>query len=80
MGEMYNEYLGILDKCQFDDTPKTVWASIVVSLLVQMQGEGTNEQRFDVVPSLIRREWETLHANGIILQKPKPSRGKRVAV
>lgn len=77
---MYNEYLGILDKCQFDDTPKAVWASIAVSLLFHMQGEGTDEQRFAAVPDLIRREWVALHGNGIVPQKAKPSRGKRDTV
>ena len=68
---MYNEYLGILDKMQFDDTPKTVWAAIAISLAYQLQGEGNDAERFSVIPSRLRHEWETLHANGIIPQKPK---------
>ena len=79
MGEMFNEYLGILDKCQFDDTPKTVWASIAVSLAYRLQEEGDDTARFSVIPSRLFHEWHMLYANGIVPQKPKRSRGKKAA-
>jgi len=46
------------------DTPKAVWAAIAVSLATQ-GGDRLTEAR-----ALILAEWEVLHANGIVPQKP----------
>ena len=48
----------------FDEIPKTVLAAIAVSALTH----GGNE--LDEAAKLVAHEWDVLHANGIVPQKP----------
>ena len=58
-----NEYARIV----FDvDAPKTVWMAIAVSLMARL-----NDENWKEIPERIAAEWRTLHANGIVPQKPR---------
>jgi hypothetical protein len=49
----------------FDRTPKAVIAAIAVSLAMRLSGDD-----FIKASQLVAEEWEILHANGIIPQRP----------
>ena len=59
-----NEYAEMFGKL-YDTTPKAVFAGVLASLLIRDNGE-----KQDAVISAFLEEWNALHANGIIHQKP----------
>lgn len=66
-GKRDNEYARLV----FDiDAPKTVWMAIAVAFADRLIGTGPDGQ-LQSVSELIRREWELLHQNGIVPQKPR---------
>lgn len=60
-----NEYIEALDRGVFDDIPKSVFAAIAVSYLVNHGVE------FSDVTQEILNEWQTLYDNKVVPQKPK---------
>jgi hypothetical protein len=63
LNNKHNEYeaeLGAL----FDECPKAVLAAIAVSALT------SGGDRLDKAALMVAAEWSTLHANGIVPQKP----------
>jgi len=60
----YNEYANAINPHLYVRTPKAVFAALVVSLL---SGGG---ESFERINELILHEWQVLHDNGIVPQKP----------
>ena len=60
-----NGYQQLIDPALYEKTPKAVFAALVVSFLLNHQN--VNQSNIDLD---IKREWATLHENGIIPQKP----------
>lgn len=60
-----NEYVSTLGR-DFTETPKTVYAAIALSFAMRLTGDDWNAAK-----ALLANEWETLHANGILPQKPR---------
>jgi hypothetical protein len=48
------------------DAPKTVWMAIAFSLAMRIR-----EDDFALAAQEVYAEWEALHANGIVPQKPR---------
>lgn len=65
-----NEYAGMLPPGMMDNTPKAVFAALLVS-------EYLNRQNIlpDELAATIFGEWKTLYQNGIVPQRP-PNRPK----
>jgi hypothetical protein len=61
-----NEYADMLHPL-YDNIPKTVMAAIAVSFAIQLKGEEDFEY---FIKKRIMEEWEILHQNGIVPQKP----------
>lgn len=61
----HNEYSKLLSPEFYKNCPKTVLAAIAVSYQLTL-----NEENFENVQKDILKEWEILHENGIVLQKP----------
>ena len=66
INKIFNDYAAVIDRI-YADTPKAVLAAIAVSALTQ-GGDFLDE----ALPRLLR-EWDTLHANGIVPQ-PVPTK------
>jgi hypothetical protein len=60
-----NEYIQALERGVFDSIPKSVFAAIAISYLVN------HGVAFEDVTEEIMNEWQTLHLNGIVPQKPR---------
>jgi hypothetical protein len=67
-GSSQNEYQKKLG-WMFDEIPKTVLAAIAVSLTVN-SAEGGPEDVAAACQDWLAHEWEVLHLNGIVPQKP----------
>lgn len=65
-----NEYAAALGDL-FDRTPKAVLAAIAVSVCTQ------GGDFLDEAAGRLLHEWDVLHANGIVPQKP-PKHGERI--
>ncbi len=63
LGNTHNGYAASLDEL-FDKTPKAVLAAIAVSALT------TGGDQIEHAKSRLAREWQILHDNGIVPQKP----------
>jgi uncharacterized protein (DUF608 family) len=50
------------------EAPKTVWMAIAFSLAMLIENSDK-----DAAVARVMAEWETLHANGIVPQKPRRS-------
>jgi len=60
-----NEYA----RTVFDvDAPKTVWMAVAVSFAARLIDRDPGDPEIE---TLIRAEFRTLHANGIVPQKPR---------
>lgn len=68
-----NAYIESLDAFVFDIIPKSVWAAIAISALT------SGGDRLSEATNAVMREWEALHQNGIVKQKPKTRKAKNVA-
>jgi len=64
LGNLRNEYQDLLG-ADFDKTPKSVYAALAVSLAMRLNPESNADAL-----KMLRDEWATLHANGIVPQKP----------
>ena len=51
----------------FEVTPKTVWASLALSLALRLAGDGSWSTAF----ALLESEWRALHANKLVPQYPR---------
>ncbi len=60
-----NEYQKSIDPALYADTPKAVFAALLVSYLQRMGVE------FEEVNSAIAQEWQALYEAEIVPQKPK---------
>jgi hypothetical protein len=63
-----NHYYPLVRR-DFERIPKTVYASIVASLLIRLHGEALLEDAPRLC-DLILEEWDALYAKGIVPQKP----------
>lgn len=61
-----NEYARLV--CNID-APKTVWMAIAVAFADKLTGK--TGEGLESVGDAIFREWEVLHENGIVPQKPR---------
>ena len=61
--EFSNEYADLFSS--YDEIPKSVFAAIVVSLILK-----ENNETIETVEDLFFDEWESLNVSGIISQKP----------
>lgn len=61
-----NEYAAVLGST-FDAIPKTVLAAIVISFAMRIEPD-LHDSEFE---NFIFKEWQVLHQNGIVPQKPK---------
>ncbi|MEJ7745272.1 MAG: hypothetical protein WKF61_00655 [Luteimonas sp.] len=59
-----NDYAEVLNPALYNEIPKAVFAAIVVSALTN-GGDWLNE-----ADSRIAKEWDVLHGNGIVPQRP----------
>lgn len=67
LGKKDNEYARELLNI---DAPKTVWMALAYSFAARiMEGEGVHAS--SAVEALVWSEWEILHANNIVPQKPR---------
>lgn len=62
--KLQNEYADALGAELYERTPKAVLAAIAVSALT------TGGERLGEAAKLLLKEWETLHLNGIVPQRP----------
>lgn len=62
--KLKNEYVTLFGEL-YKKTPKAVFAAIAASLLIQI-----SEEHWEEAPRAFLREWQTLHENGLIPQKP----------
>ena len=60
-----NEYQKAIDPALYADTPKAVFAALLVSYLQRLGIE------FSDVDAAIREEWQALYDSEIVPQKPK---------
>ena len=60
-----NDYQKLIDSSLYQKTPKAVFAAIVVSLFLNHQNVNAEK-----VNEIFIAEWETLHKQGLIPQKP----------
>jgi len=60
-----NDYQKAISNKLYADTPKSVFAALAVSVLVNMCGKS-----FEEIDSAIIQEWDTLFKQGIVPQKP----------
>lgn len=60
-----NEYQKMIDPALYADTPKAVFAALVVSYLNRLGVE------FSDVDAAIREEWQALYDAEIVPQKPR---------
>ena len=60
-----NEYQKTIDRALYEDTPKAVFAALLVSYLQRMGIE------FSEVDKAIAQEWQALYEAEIVPQKPK---------
>jgi len=60
-----NEYQKAIDRALYEDTPKAVFAAVLVSYLNRMGVE------FEEVDRAIAQEWQALYEAEIVPQKPK---------
>jgi hypothetical protein len=58
------EYVEVIPREVFENTPKAVWAAIAISFAVNLGGEGD----FSEAAQAVVREWSALHQNGIVPQ------------
>lgn len=63
-----NEYVVALGR-DYAETPKAVYAALAFSLAMRLSEDDAEAAR-----KLLADEWETLHANEIIPQKPRGER------
>ena len=63
--KLRNVYLSSLPA--FTETPKAVYAALALSLALRLSDDDINAAR-----SLLCQEWTTLHAGGLLPQKPRP--------
>jgi hypothetical protein len=63
IGKKDNEYARLVHHV---DASKTVWMAIAVSFAMQ-----ATQGQLETIDAAIMAEWETLHANGIVPQKPR---------
>lgn len=70
VGKKDNEYARVV--CDIEAS-KTVWMAIAVSLALKDTGQG----RFDTAAEIVWDEWGTLHANGIVPQRPRKAKPRR---
>lgn len=59
-----NSYANMLNG--YRETPKAVFAAVALSLAMRLCDDDPRE-----AADLIDREWATLHANGVVPQKPR---------
>jgi hypothetical protein len=64
-GKIINDYVNDMNFSLCTETPKAVLAALLVSYLVNHAGVD-----FDELPAKIIDEWQVLHDNGIVKQKP----------
>lgn len=62
--KVMNEYAIAIGGTLYAETPKAVFAALLVSYLKR---DGVS---FDELPPAIVKEWEVLHDNGIVPQEP----------
>jgi len=55
---------------QYEETPKAVFAALAYSLAVRLTGE----EDYAGAVAILREEWQTLHEQGIIPQRPPVKR------
>lgn len=60
-----NEYVEVLPREVFEDTPKAVWAAIAISFAVNLGAEGD----FSKATQAVVHEWSILNQNGIVPQE-----------
>lgn len=60
-----NGYQKLISRELYEKIPKAVLAAIAVSYLLNHQN--VNQENIDID---LKREWATLHENGIVPQKP----------
>lgn len=58
-----NDYAEAAGRKFYADTPKAVWAALAYSLALCVAGTDAE------AAALLKSEWATLHANGIVPQK-----------
>jgi hypothetical protein len=61
----HNEYSKVISADVYEKMPKTVLAAIAVSFASRIQSCSP-----EAAAVFLLKEWKTLHANGIIPQKP----------
>lgn len=61
--EISNEYADLFSS--YDEIPKSVFAAIVVSLILK-----ENNETIETVEDLFFDEWEALNVSGIVSQEP----------
>ena len=64
LGNLRNDYQNAIEHELFDEIPKSVWAAIAISALT------CGGDKLAEAPQLVAKEWEVLHLNGIVPQKP----------
>lgn len=72
VGKTDNEYSRLVINIE---APKTVWMAIAASLANQVNG-GSLDRGIAPIDTLMA-EWQTLHDNGIVPQRPRLWRPKR---
>jgi hypothetical protein len=65
LGKRTNEYARALDQI---DAPKAVWAAIAFAFADRLTGLHMDDH---AIHTLIMDEWQALHDNGIVPQKPR---------
>jgi hypothetical protein len=60
-----NEYARLIRLATYENMPKTVLAAIAVAFAAQLEGGDLKKAE-----KKIMKEWDVLHANGIVPQKP----------
>lgn len=63
-----NEYADLISRRLYEETPKAVLAALLVSFIDRCSG-GNLEGWADMDKALLE-EWDILHQNGIVPQKP----------
>jgi hypothetical protein len=66
--KVFNEYVKALEG-GYALTPKAVYAAVAYSLAMRLCGDDGEAAR-----DLIAQEWQTLHENGLVPQKPKEAK------
>lgn len=60
-----NEYMRQINSGLYEDTPKAVFAALVVSFLDRLSGGDAHDIDAEII-----KEWNALHTAGIVSQKP----------